>query len=340
MEQGSGNRAGLRPEAAGCALAAGLITLMLITLLPSSALAAPRKPPTAAEIERLTERFLDRQRQPATRGSGGVGIEDPDPKPEPPVDDSPLLGGDDVAVALYGAPQLTATAIGRRSPRGAGRRLREQARAYSRKTTRPVRRSINLIGVIATATSGGDGKYRARQADSVIRTYLKRARAVGARLTLDIQPGRSPVIRELRALREWIELPDVDVGIDPEWNVGRKGVPGRDDGSITHRELNRASRWVAKLVTEEELPAKAVIVHQFREGSIRGRSKVKQREEANVLLNFDGIGSRRAKKAGYRNLAQPGLFDGFSLFYDRDGRLLSPGGVLRIRPRVDYTMYQ
>jgi hypothetical protein len=332
----------MRRAAVSCALAVGLIAPMLI-VLQAEASAATRKPPTASEVDRLTEQFLDSRRQPATRGSGGIGIVDPDPDPEPPVppvDDPPLLGGDTVAVALYGAPQLTATAIGKRSPRGAGRRLRRQARAYARKTDRPVRRSINLIGVIATATSGGDGRYRARQADSVIRTYLKRARAVGARLTLDIQPGRSPVTRELRALREWIELPDVDVGIDPEWNVGRKGVPGRDDGSITHRELNRASRWIADLVAEEELPAKAVIVHQFREGSIRGRRKVKQRKDANVRLNFDGIGSRRAKKAGYRNLARSGLFRGFSLFYDRDTRLLSPRGVLRIRPTVDYAMYQ
>ena len=321
---------------ASCVLAA-LGAALTVALLHVPPAAAAQKPPTAAEVERLTERFLEGLREPATRGGGGVGVGGDDP---PTEKDPPLLSKNGIAVALYGAPQLTATAVGKRSPQGAGRKLRKQARAYARRTDRPVTRSINLIGVIATATSGGDGKYRARQADSVIRTYLKRARAVGGRLTLDIQPGRSPIIRELRALKRWIELPDVDVGIDPEWNVGRKGVPGRDDGSIRHKELNRASRWIEKLVDAEDLPPKAVIVHQFREGSVRGRRKIKQRDGARVLLNFDGIGSRGAKRAGYKNLAQPGLLDGFSLFYDRDSKLLSPRGVLRLRPKVDYAMYQ
>ncbi len=60
-----------------------------------------------------------------------------------------------------------------------------------------------------------------------------------------------------------------------------------------------------------------------------------------MLLNFDGIGSRRAKRAGYKSLAtNADLLDGFSLFYDRDLRLMKPRSVLRLRPAVEYAMYQ
>jgi hypothetical protein len=312
-------------------------TLLAALLGAPIAQAAGPEPPTAAEVERHTAAFLTEHgaRSAVPRGGGGVGTGEGEPAPG-----AAALFPHHLMVALYGAPQLKLTAVGKRSPRGAVRRLRKQANAYRPHSSRKVVRSINLIGVIATATAGSDGKYRTRQSDAVIRTYLRAVRSAGGRLTLDIQPGRSPVMRELRALRKWIRLPDVDVGIDPEWNVGLRGVPGRDDGSIGHRELNRASRWIDELVEGHGLPPKAMIVHQFREGSITGRKRVEQRAGAQVLLNFDGIGGRAAKRAGYERLAQPGLFDGFSLFYDRDVELMRPKGVLRLKPRVDYAMYQ
>ena len=44
------------------------------------------------------------------------------------------------------------------------------------------------------------------------------------------------------------------------------------------------------------------VVHQFRRGSVRKRKRVKQREDVAVTLNFDGIGGRAAKVAGYERL--------------------------------------
>lgn len=308
---------------------------MLVAPTASSALGP--EPPTAAEVRERTESFLARSPAigHAAGGTGGIG----ELPPSPEVPEGRLLP-DNLMVALYGAPQLTATAVGKRSPRGAARRLKKQARPYKRKADRGVVRSINLIGVIATASRGPDGKYRSRQPDEIITKYLRAARSVGARLTLDIQPGRSPVLKELRALRGWLTEPDVDVGIDPEWNVGRRGVPGVTEGSITAEEINKASRWLNRLASAKGLPQKALIVHQFRRGSIKGRRKLKQRPGAAVTLNFDGIGSPAAKRAGYEGLSRQPHFDGFSLFYDRDIGLMRPGAVLRLSPAVDYVMYQ
>lgn len=317
---------------------AGWAAVVALILSGGPQAAAAERPPSERQFQQRTAEFLATQPivgPAALRGRGGIGVD-----PLDPAIDVPLFG-DNLAVALYGAPQLTATAIGKRSPAGAARKLRRQARAYARVSDRPVALSLDLIGVVATASAGSDRSYSARQDPDVIRTYLKAARSVGARLTLDIQPGRSRLLGELRALREWIALPDVDVGVDPEWNVGRRGVPGRDQGSIGYRQLNRASRWLERLAEAEDVPAKALIVHQFRAGSISGRRRIKQRDRASVLLNFDGIGSRRAKRAGYRNLAtNADLLDGFSLFYDRDLRLMKPRSVLRLRPEVEYAMYQ
>jgi hypothetical protein len=243
-------------------------------------------------------------------------------------------------LALYGAPQLGATALGKRSPRSAARLLARQVRPYERRGDRDVVPSFDLIGTVATSTPGDDGLYRTRQPDELIAKYLKRVRAAGGRLMIDIQPGRSPIKREIRALEPWIGEPDVDVAIDPEWNVGPRGVPGRTAGSVTARELNAASRRIQRIVAANSLPPKVLVVHQFATRSIRKRGSVRQRRDVQVTFNFDGIGKPAPKIAGYENLGTRGTFDGFSVFYDLDRPVMRPGNVLRLDPGPDFLLYQ
>ncbi len=334
---------GIRRQALMFLLALLSVAVFAAAQAPSRAAALERpEPPTAAQVRERTDQFLRsgaasgaERLRPAARRGGGIGSDG-----NPIGSGAGFLFGEDIHVALYGAPQLTGTIVGKLPPLGAARRLKQQSKAYKQSTDRKVRRSIDLIGVIATASPGADGLYRTRQSDTVISSYLKAARSVGARLVLDIQPGRSKVLRELRALKPWLRKPDVDVAIDPEWNVGPRGVPGRTEGSIRARELNRATEWLDALIAAKDLPPKAMIVHQFREQSVRGRPKLAQGENVQVLLNFDGIGTARAKRAGYENLAVPGIFDGFSLFYALDVRMMRPPAVLALRPEVDFAMYQ
>jgi hypothetical protein len=242
-------------------------------------------------------------------------------------------------LALYGAPQLPNTALGSHNPKGAARLLSKQVAPYERRD-RPVVPSLDLIGVVANSTPGPDRLYRTRQPDALIGKYLKTARDAGGRLMLDIQPGRSPVNDEINALSEWIGLADVDVAIDPEWNVGRKGVPGSTNGKITAREINGASRRLQRIVRKEELPPKVLVIHQFHKGSIRQRKAVKQRPDVQVVFNFDGIGTPAPKIAGYEDLATKGIWNGFSLFYRLDDPLMKPRQVIRLEPSPDFLLYQ
>jgi hypothetical protein len=174
----------------------------------------------------------------------------------------------------------------------------------------------------------------------VLKRYLKEARQLNGRLILDIQPGRASPKSEIGHWREFVKKPDVDVAIDPEWNMGPGEEPGEDQGSIRAGELNDCSAKIQNIIDAENLPDKMMIVHQFRTGSIKNDSNVKQRAGVDVVFNFDGIGKPSAKKAGYRNLHQPGIYDGFSLFYRLDQNLMSPGQVMDLNPRPDYIMYQ
>lgn len=244
-------------------------------------------------------------------------------------------------VAVYGAPQLGATIVGKRSPSGAAAEATRLAERFGEVSTPGGQPAIDLIATVATADAGGDGLYRSRQDPELIEAYLDAAREVGGRLVLDVQPGRARFIREVRALGPFLVEPDVDVALDPEWNVGRKGVPGVTQGSVSAKQVNKVSRYMAGVVQANGLPQKALFVHQFREGSVRGRAKVRQRGgQVAVGLNFDGIGSPAPKIAGYQALSEPGLFNGFSVFVSRDSNVMGFKRIAALDPHADYVMYQ
>lgn len=322
-----------------------MAALLLLAVLSGSASASPRpEPPSVAALERATRHLLARpayRASPRALRSGGTGGTGTGADPvDPPAPASGELFPANRVLSLYGAPQLGSTVLGRRSPAGAARLAVRQAAPYERLGDRPVIPSLDLIGVVANSTRGGDGLYRTRQPDALIAQYLEAARSVGGRLMIDIQPGRSPVLEEIDALEEWIAEPDVDVAIDPEWNVGRRGVPGTTPGTLTARDLNAASRRIARITAANALPPKLLVVHQFSDRSVRRRGTVKQRPGVAVTLNFDGIGAVAPKIAGYESLSTDGLFNGFSLFLSLDTPLMKPAAVLALEPETDFLLYQ
>jgi hypothetical protein len=308
---------------------ARVISSVLATFVASVGLVASVEAaalPTHAEIEASTKRFLASVPPPIAYEAGdGEAI---------------ATFPDNRVVAFYGAPQMGQTILGMRSPPAAARKLAAQSAPYADLGDRPVVGAFDLVAVFATAAGGPDNRYRTRQDPQVIEIYLERARAMDGRLMLDIQPGRSTFTRELDVLRDWIAEPEVDVAIDPEWNVGRRGIPGRTEGKVSAKEVNAVSKEVAAIVKANDLPPKLLVVHQFRRGSIRQRSKIRSRPGVEIVLNFDGIGAPGPKEAGYAALSQPRLFNGFSLFYSRDTPLMRPAAVLGLDPEPDFLLYQ
>jgi hypothetical protein len=95
-------------------------------------------------------------------------------------------------------------------------------------------------------------------------------------------------------------------------------------------------------VRREGLPQKLLVAHQFTPGMIRRRARVRQRAGVAVTISIDGVGSRALKQNTYRQLARAGddLFDGFKLFYEEDGRVMTPPQVLALRPQPDFVVYE
>jgi hypothetical protein len=256
-------------------------------------------------------------------------------------------------VAYYGAPQhdeLGALGIG--TPEEAAAKLLKQAAAYSR-PGRPVMPAFELIATLAQADPGTDGKYRLRQTPQVISRYLAAVRKIKGILILDIQPGQSRFVEEVRSLGPWLLEPDVELALDPEWNLPVGQVPGREIGSTNAATVNQVSYYLARIRRLQNLPQKALIVHQFTEGMVADREEVLDRPGVAIVHNVDGFGTADQKKNIYNQLAyrsgagaaagRPpggGRFNGFKLFYREDTGLMSPAQALGLAPAPGVVVYE
>jgi hypothetical protein len=245
-------------------------------------------------------------------------------------------------VAFYGAPQdpqLGVLGVG--SPATAARRLERQARPY-RRPGRPVLPALELISTIAANAPGADGEYANRQPPRVIDRYLAAARRHRALLLLDVQPGRADFMGEVRALRRWLEQPDVGLALDPEWRVGAGEVPGQVLGSTDAATINQVSAYLSRIVREGDLPQKLLVVHRFTHDMIRDEEALERHPGVALLINVDGFGDQPIKVAKYREFTRSRRREpnGFKLFYEEDTNLMSPRQVLRLRPAPDLVVYE
>jgi hypothetical protein len=246
-------------------------------------------------------------------------------------------------VAFDGAPQAEELGeLGVGSPSGAARRLKRQARPYERIAGKEVYPTFELIATIALAGPGEDGKYRSRQSDATVRKYLKVARREKFLMLLDIQPGRSTFIDEVKHFAPFLRNRNVGIGLDPEWNMGDNGVPGERIGSVDAKMINRVSALMRDIVERHDLPDKVLLIHQFTPEMIRGEKRILRREGLDIVLNVDGFGSPEAKRGTYERLrpTNKDLSPGFKLFYKEDSDLMSPRQVLRLRPRPSVVVYE
>ena len=267
----------------------------------------------------------------------------------PPAPTSPQLPGGgrvilprDRVVAFYGAPQDPGLGIlGIGSPASEGTRLLAMARRYAF-AGRPVLPAMELIATIVQAAPGTDGRYRVRQTADVIDQYLAAARRVHALLILDIQPGRSPFMDEVRAYRHWLRLPDVGLALDPEWSMRPGQVPGRVIGSTDAAVVNEVGAYLAGIVKRHDLPQKILIVHRFTTGMITDPRRLRTHPGVALTINVDGFGDRPNKISKYAIVAhhRPGRFNGFKRFFHEDTHLMGPRVVMRLRPQPDVVVYE
>ena len=246
-------------------------------------------------------------------------------------------------VGYYGAPQAPELGVlGLTPPDEAVNVLNVRAQEYEELSNKPIYPAFELISTLAQNAPGPSGKYRFRQSEGLIDEYLQVANENEFLLILDIQPGHSDFVAEVKRLEPFLRNPNVSIALDPEWNVPPDKVPGEVIGQVDAEVVNDVAKLMSEQVRELGLPQKLLIIHQFTDDMIRNVDKLKKFPGVALVLNSDGFGTTELKSGTYGRLApskQP-PYPGFKLFFTEDTGLMSAQEVLDLQPRPKVIVYE
>jgi hypothetical protein len=211
----------------------------------------------------------------------------------------------------------------------------------------PVVKALHYIAVVAQGKPGQDGKYRARMPSTEIDKVLAMAAKINAIVFLDLQVGFSNVQTEIPLLEKYLKMPNVHLAIDPEFSMKSGIRPGKIVGTMDASDVNFASDYLAKIVQENNLTPKILIVHRYTEKMVTNYKQIKTMPEVQIVMNMDGWGEQAKKMGTYQHFIypEPVQFAGFKLFYKndlwgKDKSMLSPVALLELNPRPIYIQYQ
>jgi hypothetical protein len=270
----------------------------------------------------------------------------------PPFLSGAMLPGKRI-VTYYGNPLSQRMGIlGEFPPKNPGavpeemlERLANQAAEWERADPMtPVQPGLELVAVVASNQPGRDGKYRTRMSPELIDKVLSWARSRGWITILDVQVGHSRAEDELAYLRPYLEMPDVHLALDPEFDMQAGVVPGRRIGSTDAPEVNAAIAFLADLVEKNSLPPKLLLVHRFTDKMLTNAPSIRLDSRVQVAIVMDGFGPIPLKRNIYRlEVAdEPVEFAGIKLFYNpkNDRPMMTPDEVLKLRPQPSIIIYQ
>lgn len=211
----------------------------------------------------------------------------------------------------------------------------------------PVIPAIHYIAIVAQGSAGADGKWRFRMPDEHIQKAIDLARQVNGVVFLDLQVALSDVRTELPLFEEYLKLPEVHLGLDPEFYMKTGAKPGSVIGTMDAADINYATGYLAEIVKQYDLPPKILVVHRFTQNMVTNYKQIVLRPEVQFVMDMDGWGFGAKKINTYNHIVadEPVQFTGFKLFYKNDlkspsTRLLTPAEVLGLSPKPIYIQYQ
>lgn len=223
----------------------------------------------------------------------------------------------------------------------------EMARWKAADSTLELQPALHYIAVTAQQSPGKAGKYRLRMPFHQIDSVLSMAREIDAIVFLDIQVGLSTIQQELPEFEKYLKMPNVHIGIDPEFSMKSGHAPGKVVGTYDAADINFVSAYLARIVRENNLPPKIFVVHRFTQRGVTNYRNIKTHPEVQIVMHMDGWGEPARKVNTYKSFihSEPVQFTGFKLFYKNDvirskARLMTPKELLNLKPRPVYVQYQ
>ncbi len=225
----------------------------------------------------------------------------------------------------------------------------EVARWKAADSLTPVIPAIHYIVVTAQGKPGKAGKYTLRMPFGQIDKALDLAKQINAVVFLDVQVGQSTLQDEVPLLEKYLKMPNVHLAIDPEFSMKTGRVPGSIIGTFDAADINYVSNYLVKLVKENNLPPKILVVHRFTYNMVTNYKQIALHPEVQMVMDMDGWGFPAKKVTTYRQCEfnEPVQFTGFKLFYKNDiltapwnKAPMKPEEVLKLYPKPIYIQYQ
>lgn len=216
-------------------------------------------------------------------------------------------------------------------------------------TSLPVIPALHYVAVTAQGAPGKDGKFRARMPFAQVDTIINWANEINGLAFVDIQVGLSTLQSEVPVLEKYLSMPNVHLGIDPEFAMLGKGGrrPGSVIGTYNADDINYVVDYLAGIVKKNNIPPKILVVHRFTNPMVRDFQRIKRVPQVQIVIDMDGWGDKTLKKSSYLLYAKrdPVQFTGFKIFYKNDiksgaDQLYTPAEVLSFQPKPIYIQYQ
>jgi hypothetical protein len=251
-------------------------------------------------------------------------------------------------IVYYGNPNSTRMGALGEFPRDEMlRRLQRQAQAWSQADPgTPVIPGLHLIAVVAQGAPGPSGHYRAQIRDKQVDSIYQMAKSINGIMFLDVQVGTDDIRSIMPRFYEFLKRPDVHFAVDPEFYMRGGVVPGRRIGTMYAADINWVMDQLTRIVRENNLPPKVLIIHRFTRNMVPDVEKVVLRPEVQFVMHMDGWGAPWLKYDSYRDyiVAHPSQFTGWKNFYHNDTKkgdpLTTPQDLLQLWPEPLYIQYQ
>jgi hypothetical protein len=213
----------------------------------------------------------------------------------------------------------------------------------------PVANSIDLVDPVADGVPGPDKLYRHYRNDDDVKHYLQLARDNHMLFFFDTQVGRSTQQDAITTFMPYLEQPDVNLALDPEWEMRPGDVPGQARGRTTAATINYAINTLSSLVTQRHLPPKVLLVHLFFWDEAPDWQNIAPKPGVTVIINIDGQGYPQEKIDKYNQFAKGLKLDlGFKIFLQIpcsryvfcEEPIMTPQQVLALKPPPVLVQYQ
>lgn len=226
-------------------------------------------------------------------------------------------------------------------------RLQEEVKKWEKAdSVLPVIPALHYVAITAQGSPGREGKYILRMPFAQIDTVLRMAKKIDALVFVDLQIGLSTIQHELPMLEKYLKMPNVHLGIDPEFSMKTGARPGSRIGSFNAADINYVTQYLAGLVNGNNLPPKILVIHRFTRQMVQGYKDITLRPEVQVVIDMDGWGFKAKKLSTYDAFVyrEPVQFAGFKIFYKNDTKTdsteMQPADVLKLKPAPIYIQYQ